>query len=58
MAATGVAGVGYQAHDPQGNEKPEATLNDLVASVKATGAIGVVGVLANGPRSAPPSFPQ
>ncbi|MFF3177961.1 glutathione-independent formaldehyde dehydrogenase [Streptomyces sp. NPDC057900] len=36
--------VGYQAHDPQGTERPEATLNDLVASVKATGAIGVVGV--------------
>ncbi|MDI5968871.1 glutathione-independent formaldehyde dehydrogenase [Streptomyces sp. SL13] len=36
--------VGYQAHDPQGNEKPESTMNDLVASVKATGAIGVVGV--------------
>ncbi|MEV0848406.1 glutathione-independent formaldehyde dehydrogenase [Streptomyces sp. NPDC049954] len=36
--------VGYQAHDPQGNEKPEATMNDLVASVRATGGIGVVGV--------------
>ncbi len=36
--------VGYQAHDPQGREKPESTMNDLVASVKATGAIGVVGV--------------
>ncbi|WP_328316302.1 glutathione-independent formaldehyde dehydrogenase [Streptomyces sp. NBC_00388] len=36
--------VGYQAHDPQGNETPESTMNDLVASVKATGAIGVVGV--------------
>ncbi|MFJ5048254.1 glutathione-independent formaldehyde dehydrogenase [Streptomyces sp. NPDC088719] len=36
--------VGYQAHDPQGVERPEATMNDLVASVKATGGIGVVGV--------------
>lgn len=36
--------VGYQAHDADGNEKPEATMNDLVASVRATGAIGVVGV--------------
>jgi glutathione-independent formaldehyde dehydrogenase len=36
--------VGWQAHDPQGHEHPEATLNDLVASVRATGAIGVVGV--------------
>ncbi|WP_405774379.1 glutathione-independent formaldehyde dehydrogenase [Streptomyces sp. NBC_00859] len=36
--------VGYQAHDPQGSESPESTMNDLVASVKATGAIGVVGV--------------
>ncbi|ASR37218.1 aldehyde dehydrogenase [Prauserella marina] len=36
--------VGYQAHDPAGNEVPESTMNDLVASVKATGALGVVGV--------------
>ncbi|MFE7497728.1 glutathione-independent formaldehyde dehydrogenase [Streptomyces albidoflavus] len=36
--------VGYQAHDADGNEKPESTMNDLVASVRATGAIGVVGV--------------
>ncbi len=36
--------VGYQAHDPDGIEHPNATLNDLVASVRPTGAIGVVGV--------------
>jgi threonine dehydrogenase-like Zn-dependent dehydrogenase len=36
--------VGYQAHDPQGNEHPNMTMNDLVRSVRATGAIGVVGV--------------
>jgi glutathione-independent formaldehyde dehydrogenase len=36
--------VGYQAHDPQGNEHPEMTLNNLVDSVKFTGKIGVVGV--------------
>ncbi|MCO5994871.1 glutathione-independent formaldehyde dehydrogenase [Actinoallomurus rhizosphaericola] len=36
--------VGWQAHDPQGDEHPELTMNDLVASVRATGAIGVVGV--------------
>ncbi|WP_066376362.1 glutathione-independent formaldehyde dehydrogenase [Herbidospora mongoliensis] len=36
--------VGYQAHDPQGNEHPNMTLNDLVKSVKFTGTIGVVGV--------------
>ncbi|OON78050.1 glutathione-independent formaldehyde dehydrogenase [Streptomyces tsukubensis] len=36
--------VGYQAHDPQGEERPESTLNSLVAEVRATGGIGVVGV--------------
>lgn len=45
--------VGYQAHDPQGDEKPEATMNDLVASVKATGAIGVVGVFLPQDEDAP-----
>ncbi|MFD6413997.1 glutathione-independent formaldehyde dehydrogenase, partial [Nocardia asteroides] len=35
--------VGYQAHDPDGQETPESTMNDLVASVRATGGIGVVG---------------
>jgi threonine dehydrogenase-like Zn-dependent dehydrogenase len=36
--------VGYQAHDPQGHEHPNLTLNNLVQSVKFTGTIGVVGV--------------
>ncbi|MBL8896215.1 MAG: glutathione-independent formaldehyde dehydrogenase [Planctomycetes bacterium] len=36
--------VGYQAHDPQGEEQPNITMNNLVASVRATGKIGVVGV--------------
>jgi threonine dehydrogenase-like Zn-dependent dehydrogenase len=36
--------VGWQAHDPAGTEVPNDTLNKLVASVRATGAIGVVGV--------------
>jgi glutathione-independent formaldehyde dehydrogenase len=36
--------VGYQAHDPQGHEHPNLTLNNLVASVRFTGSIGVVGV--------------
>ncbi|HEX6882468.1 MAG TPA: glutathione-independent formaldehyde dehydrogenase [Planctomycetota bacterium] len=36
--------VGYQAHDPQGQEQPDITMNNLVASVRATGRIGVVGV--------------
>jgi glutathione-independent formaldehyde dehydrogenase len=36
--------VGYQAHDPAGNEHPSATLNNLVHSVRFTGSIGVVGV--------------
>jgi glutathione-independent formaldehyde dehydrogenase len=36
--------VGYQAHDPQGHEHPNMTMNDLIKSVKFTGGIGVVGV--------------
>jgi glutathione-independent formaldehyde dehydrogenase len=36
--------VGYQAHDPQGEERPNMTLNRLVDSVRFTGGIGVVGV--------------
>jgi glutathione-independent formaldehyde dehydrogenase len=36
--------VGWQAHDPEGREHPNMTMNRLVASVRATGGIGVVGV--------------
>ena len=36
--------VGYQAHDSDGDEQPNITMNNLVASVQATGGIGVVGV--------------
>ena len=36
--------VGWQAHDPQGHEVPNLTMNNLVSSVRATAAIGVVGV--------------
>ena len=50
--------VGYQAHDPQGQERPEATMNDLVASVKATGAIGVVGVFLPQDDGAPTKLTQ
>ncbi|MFI6345866.1 glutathione-independent formaldehyde dehydrogenase [Streptomyces sp. NPDC050560] len=50
--------VGYQAHDPEGNERPERTMNDLVASVKATGAIGVVGVFLPQDEGAPNSLTQ
>ncbi|MBV8597469.1 MAG: aldehyde dehydrogenase, partial [Actinobacteria bacterium] len=40
----GVEAVGYQAHDPTGEEHPEMVLDNLVAVVETTGAIGVVGV--------------
>ncbi len=40
----GVEAVGYQAHDPSGDEHPELVLDNLVAMVRATGGIGVVGV--------------
>ena len=36
--------VGYQAHDAEGNEQPNLTMNQLVRSVKPTGGIGVIGV--------------
>jgi glutathione-independent formaldehyde dehydrogenase len=36
--------VGYQAHDVQGHEHPNMTMNNLVKSVRPTGALGVVGV--------------
>ena len=43
-ADCGCEAVGYQAHDHHGDEVPNLTMNNLVASVKATGGIGVVGV--------------
>jgi len=43
-ADAGCECVGYQAHDPQGHEHPNQTLNELVNSVKFTGNIGVVGI--------------
>ncbi len=36
--------VGYQAHDIEGHEHPNMTMNNLVQTVRATGRIGVVGV--------------
>jgi glutathione-independent formaldehyde dehydrogenase len=36
--------VGWQAHDAEGHEHPASTMNNLVRSVRATGAIGAVGV--------------
>jgi glutathione-independent formaldehyde dehydrogenase len=36
--------VGYQAHDVEGHEHPNMTMNNLVASVRATGCLGIVGV--------------
>ncbi|WP_207456328.1 glutathione-independent formaldehyde dehydrogenase [Desertivibrio insolitus] len=40
----GVEAVGYQAHDPSGQEHPELVLDRLIEVVRATGRIGVVGV--------------
>jgi glutathione-independent formaldehyde dehydrogenase len=40
----GVEAVGYQAHDPAGQEHPGLVLDQLVQVVRATGKIGVVGV--------------
>jgi threonine dehydrogenase-like Zn-dependent dehydrogenase len=35
--------VGWQAHDAEGHEHPASTMNNLIASVRETGAIGAVG---------------
>ena len=43
-ADRGVEAVGYQAHDPAGQEHPELVLDNLVQCVRSTGGIGVVGV--------------
>jgi glutathione-independent formaldehyde dehydrogenase len=43
-ADKGVEAVGFQAHDHQGQEAPGITINSLVAAVRPTGRIGVVGV--------------
>ncbi|MBO0845715.1 MAG: glutathione-independent formaldehyde dehydrogenase [Nocardioides sp.] len=40
----GVEAVGWQAHDPQGDEDPAMVLDELAQVVKAHGGIGVVGV--------------
>jgi glutathione-independent formaldehyde dehydrogenase len=40
----GVEAVGFQAHDPAGQEHPALVLDNLVSVVRATGRIGVVGV--------------
>jgi glutathione-independent formaldehyde dehydrogenase len=43
-ADRGAECVGWQAHDHAGKEHPEMVLNDLVASVKPTGGLGIIGV--------------
>ncbi|MFJ4922785.1 glutathione-independent formaldehyde dehydrogenase [Streptomyces sp. NPDC088725] len=50
--------VGYQAHDVEGHEHPNATLNSLVHSVKFTGGIGVVGVFVPQDPNSPDSLYQ
>src|SRR3712207_7134565 len=43
-ADNGCECVGYQAHEPDGQEQANLTMNRLVASVRFTGTIGTVGV--------------
>lgn len=40
----GIEAVGYQAHDPGGQEHPGMVMDALISVVRATGRIGVVGV--------------
>jgi glutathione-independent formaldehyde dehydrogenase len=52
-ADCGIEAVGYQAHDPAGQEHPEMVLDNLVKAVRTTGGIGVVGVyLPQDPKAA------
>jgi threonine dehydrogenase-like Zn-dependent dehydrogenase len=48
--------VGYQAHDPKGQEHNNDTLDKLVRSVKFTGRIGTVGVYVPQDPKAPDEF--
>ena len=51
--------VGWQAHDPEGKEEPNVTMNRLVQSVRPTGTIGVVGVFVpQDPKSPDPLMKQ
>ncbi|MBO0820944.1 MAG: glutathione-independent formaldehyde dehydrogenase [Nocardiopsaceae bacterium] len=43
-ADCGIEAVGYQAHDPSGQERPELVMDWLIESVRPTGRLGVVGV--------------
>jgi glutathione-independent formaldehyde dehydrogenase len=52
-ADRGIEAVGYQAHDPAGQEHPEMVLDSLVNAVRATGGIGVVGVYVPSDAGAP-----
>jgi len=45
--------VGYHATDPKDDEHSNLTMNNLIGSVRATGAIGVVGVFAPADPKAP-----
>ena len=43
-ADCGVEAVGYQAHEPGGQEQPQIVMDWLTNSVRATGRLGVIGV--------------
>lgn len=40
----GIDAVGYQATVPSGEEQPATVLNELIATVRPTGALGIVGL--------------
>ena len=52
-ADRGIEAVGYQAHDPTGDEHPEMVLDSLVNAVRTTGGIGVMGVYVPSDPGAP-----
>lgn len=52
-ADRGVDAVGWQAHDASGDEHPEMVLDNLVASVRSAGGLGIVGVYVPSDPGAP-----
>lgn len=53
LTDTGIDAVGYQATVAEGEEQPAMVLNNLVRTVRATGALGVVGLYLTSDPGAP-----
>lgn len=49
----GIDAVGYQAREPDGQEQPAIVLNQLVETVRPTGALGIIGLYVPSDPGAP-----